>query len=193
MTPASASSSPPTNPPPIALGNRPLAALLAFLVPGLGHIYQGRVGKGILYGVCILSLFVAGMVMGHGQVVYWRWVSPLRDSEHFCFSYLGQFFAGLAALPALIQATLVHYGHEPILGGFMAVPDQNQLNSQYGLGKVVEMASLYTTIAGLLNILAIFDAFEGPANAALDAAEDAAAREAAPTASSNLNPAGVSA
>ena len=28
-----------------------LAALLAWLVPGLGHIYQGRTGKGILFFV----------------------------------------------------------------------------------------------------------------------------------------------
>jgi hypothetical protein len=31
------------------------------------------------------------------------------------------------------------------------------------LGKFVEVAWLYTTIAGLLNVLVIFDAYEGPA------------------------------
>ncbi|WP_435015759.1 DUF6677 family protein [Tundrisphaera sp. TA3] len=160
-------------PPPINLKNRPLAALLTYLVPGLGHLYQGRTSKGILYGVCILGLYFVGLAMGEWRNVYWRWVSPVQDSERFCFYYLGQFFAGLPALPALIQATLLHYGHGPILGGFLAEPSQNQINSLYQpLGKMVEMGSLYTTIAGLLNILAIFDAYEGPAHRDADEAAE---------------------
>ena len=31
------------------------------------------------------------------------------------------------------------------------------------LGKLVEIGTIYTTVAGLLNILAIYDAYEGPA------------------------------
>ncbi|MGA2706482.1 MAG: DUF6677 family protein, partial [Isosphaeraceae bacterium] len=30
------------------------AAFQAWLVPGLGHFYQGRTGKGWLYAICIL-------------------------------------------------------------------------------------------------------------------------------------------
>ena len=37
----------------IDLRNRPLAALLAWLVPGAGHFYQGRHAKGVLFLVCI--------------------------------------------------------------------------------------------------------------------------------------------
>jgi hypothetical protein len=38
------------------------------------------------------------------------------------------------------------------------------LNSlQTRLGKLVEIGTIYTTVAGLLNILAIYDAYEGPA------------------------------
>ena len=164
--------------PPVTLKNRPLAALLAYLVPGLGHFYQGRTGKGILYGVCILGLYLVGLAMGDWRNVFWRWVSPFQDSEHFCYYYLGQFFAGLAALPALIQATLIHYGHAPIAGGFLAEPSQIQINASYQSGKIVEMGALYTTVAGLLNILAIFDAYEGPANVAAD--EQALAQATAP-------------
>ena len=55
----------------------------------------------------------------------------------------------------------------------MAVPDENALNGLYQpLGKLVEIGTLYTTVAGLLNILAMYDAFEGPANAAEDAAAE---------------------
>lgn len=46
------------------------AAILAFLVPGAGHFYQGRVFKAIIYFVCILTLFIWGMQMGHWKILY---------------------------------------------------------------------------------------------------------------------------
>jgi hypothetical protein len=157
--------------PPIDLKNRQLALLLAWMVPGLGHFYQGRIGKGILYSTCILSLFWVGMWMGDWQIVYWRWQNPLANSETFCFPYLFQFWTGLSALPALIQATLTYYGKETI-SWFMAVPSQNDINGLYPRrGKFVEIGSLYTMVAGLLNILAMYDAFEGPAQPEEDAAD----------------------
>src|SRR5437763_670048 len=42
----------------------PFAALLSYLVPGLGQIYQGRVGKGVLFLVCLYALFFYGMFLG---------------------------------------------------------------------------------------------------------------------------------
>ena len=160
--------------PKVDLKNRYLALILAWIFPGLGHFYQGRTGKGVLYAACILSLFLVGLAMGDWQIVYWRWVSPLANTEAFCFNYLGQFWAGLVALPALIQSTLRWYGHDPILWGYMAEPSQNEINSLYPrLGKFVEIGTLYTTVAGLLNILAIYDAFDGPAHVDEDQASTA--------------------
>jgi hypothetical protein len=153
------------------------AAFLAWLVPGLGHFYQGRTGKGILYAVCILGLYTMGMIMGEGKVVYWRWVNPLNNPEKFCLYYLGQFFVGLAALPALVQSTLQHFGWDTSesFWGLMAEPSQVVLNGlQSRLGKLVEIGTIYTTVAGLLNILAIYDAYEGPAYQDLE--EESAAR-----------------
>ena len=57
------------------------AAFLAWLVPGLGHFYQGRTGKGWLYAICILSLYLTGFLFGEGKIVYWRWVNPLQQSR----------------------------------------------------------------------------------------------------------------
>ena len=118
----------PMSEPTVSLRNPAKAAFLAWLVPGLGHFYQGRTGKGTLYAVCILGLYLMGMVMGEGKIVYWRWVNPLNNPEKFCLYYLGQFFVGLPALPALIQSTLQHYGWDPIFWGFMAEPSQEVLN-----------------------------------------------------------------
>lgn len=159
------------------------AAFLAWLVPGLGHFYQGRTGKGWLYAICILGLFYLGFAMGEGKIVYWRWVSPFGNPERFCLYYLGQFWVGLPALPALIQGTLKHLDKGTILWGFMAEPPQNILNGLHPrLGKLVEIGTIYTTVAGLLNVLAIYDAFEGPAY--LEADEEVSGSAASLSASS---------
>lgn len=159
---------------PVPLRNRYLAAFLAWLVPGSGHIYQGRTAKGILYGLCILSLYFLGFALGDGKIVYWRWVNPMQNPDKFCLHYVGQFFVGLPALPALVQSTLNHYGLQPILGGFMAEPSQNVINGLQRYGKLIEVGTIYTTVAGLLNVLAIYDAFDGPAYAELDDVEELA-------------------
>jgi hypothetical protein len=166
----------------IELRNPKRAAFLAWLIPGLGHFYQGRIGKGVLYGVCILSLYFTGFVMGEGRIVYWRWVNPLANPEKFNLYYLGQFFVGLPALPGLIQGTLKHYGLDPILWGFMAEPEPNVLNGLHPrLGKLVEIGSMYTAVAGLLNVLAIYDAYEGPALVPGEEETDTESRAADPT------------
>lgn len=150
---------------PLTLKNPSRAALLAWMVPGLGHFYQGRTGKGVLYLVCILGLYMMGLVLGEGKIVYWRWLNPLNNPEEFRWSYICQFFVGLPALPGLLQATLTKYGHDPILWGFLSEPPINILNGLHPrLGKLVEVGWVYTVVAGLLNILAIYDAYEGPAH-----------------------------
>jgi hypothetical protein len=170
---------------PIPLKNPYQAAFLAWLVPGLGHFYQRRTGKGWLYAICILGLYLTGFLLGEGKIVYWRWVNPLNNPEKFCLYYLGQFFVGLPALPALIQGT-IHYlapDLSPPFGGFMAEPSQIVLNGlQPRLSKLVEIGTIYTTVAGLLNVLAIFDAFEGPAH--LDAENPGDATQTVSTLSS---------
>jgi hypothetical protein len=108
-----------------------LAALLAWMIPGLGHLYQGRTGKGLLFFICVLGTFVFGMWIGDGKVVYastaneepWRWPDSFdRDT---------------------IQPNeLARWTIEQ--------------HPRYELGTV------YTVIAGLLNILVICDAYAGP-------------------------------
>src|SRR5436309_3919008 len=48
----------------------PMAGVLSYLVPGLGQIYQGRIGKGALFMVCLLGMFFFGMALGGGKSVY---------------------------------------------------------------------------------------------------------------------------
>ena len=160
----------------VDLRNRYLAAFLAWLVPGAGHFYQQRHAKGSLFVVCILCTWILGFALGGGHVVYASW-QPGDKRWH----YLLQAGVGVAALPALIQGermrrytdpftgrTLESY--EPWWGGFMAPPhrpvmEQNadEISAWYARhGAGYEMGTWYTMIAGLLNILVIYDAYAGP-------------------------------
>ena len=144
-----------------------VAAFLAWLVPGLGHLYQRRTAKAILYFVCILGTFLYGIYLGGnsrlgwGRVVYASW-KP--DDKRI--SYFGQVGAGLIALPALVQATWARHHNSSLWNGFMAPPgdraDTTLDNLQKDLNRNFELGTVYTLVAGLLNVLAIYDAWCGP-------------------------------
>jgi hypothetical protein len=55
----------PTIPSPRSLS--PAGAFLSYLIPGLGQIAQGRTGKGILFFVCIYTLFFYGLWLGSAE------------------------------------------------------------------------------------------------------------------------------
>lgn len=158
----------------IDLRNRPLAALLAWLIPGAGHFYQRRYTKGSIFFVCILSAWILGFALGGGHVVYASW-QPGDKRWHMIL----QAGVGAAALPAFVQGdhmrrntafgrTLPSY--EPYWGGFMAPPhrpvienEPDEVAAWYARrGAGYEMGTWYTVIAGLLNILVIYDAYGGP-------------------------------
>lgn len=160
-----------------------LAAFLAWLIPGLGHLYQGRTAKACLFFVCIMATFLYGLYLGSsnevlpdgrklgwGRVVYFSWRAGEKRLAYLC-----QVGIGLPALPALVQANRMSSGKKVWWSGFMAPPwtpsgrpnDPNQdqptaddLN--YHLHPYLELGKHFTMIAGLLNILAIYDAWGGP-------------------------------
>lgn len=168
----------------------PFAALLSYLVPGLGQIVQGRYGKGLLFMVSIYSLFFYGMYLGQWSNVYladtaskapaWnlpRWLNNLYNRPHFA----GQFFVGIAAWPAIWQ-----YRHQPadqprgainnrndFLAKFQAAPNETELNDlQRDSDKRWDLGWVYTVIAGVLNVLVIYDALAGPAFGAREAVKE---------------------
>ncbi len=158
----------------IKLKDRVLAGILAWLVPGLGHLYQGRWAKGVLYLVCILGTFVWGLYLsssaatGPARAVY----LSFRTNDWRLY-YFGQIGIGLPALPAVVQAVRVSDDKEPLWNGFMAPPrlDADGVNTPAHctladvtgrLNRYFEFATVYTMIAGLLNILAVYDACCGP-------------------------------
>lgn len=166
-----------------------LAAFLAWLVPGLGHMYQGRTGKGILFFVCIVGTFVYGLYIGGGRVVYAS-TAPVFSMQFLQdrWQYVCQVGAGLPALPALVERQRQLTNKEPLFGGDVyrpprqnppdgrpafTSPDFTDKNHEvvhpdelakwnYELGDYFEIGTVFTVIAGLLNILAIYDAYGGP-------------------------------
>ena len=65
----------------ISFRSRELAAVLAFLLPGAGHFYQGRKIKAAIFSSGILTLFFGGMMLADWQPVYSEVVfTNLRDS-----------------------------------------------------------------------------------------------------------------
>ncbi|HZN34226.1 MAG TPA: DUF6677 family protein [Pirellulaceae bacterium] len=135
-----------------------VAALFAWLWPGAGHLYQRRYLKAVLFAVCILATYFFGLALGEGKVVYAAWNSADKR-----WQYPLQLGVGLPAAPALVQSLIVRRGGDPILGGLMRPPRPGELSQWHrDLNLRFELGTLYTMIAGLLNILAIWDAYGGP-------------------------------
>jgi hypothetical protein len=154
-----------------------LAAFLAWLVPGLGHFYQGRTAKGVLFSVCILGTFLYGLYIGNGQVVYASTTPSLLTR----WQYIFQLGVGLPAAPAAVQAWRAENGKGPLplLGEFMRPPRTGFQSSRdksdnevrhpdetakwnHDSADMFEMGTVYTIVAGLLNLLVICDAYGGP-------------------------------
>lgn len=166
----------------------PLAALLSYLVPGLGQIYEGRVAKGVLFLVCLYGLFFYGMFLSCGTAVLedgkkytltsnvylpdsagennpWglpKLVANLYNRPQFA----GQFWMGVAAWPAIAQYLSYDKSDEEghgIFGNFERTPSEKVVNDLQRNGdKRWDLAWVYTVIAGVLNVLVIYDAYAGP-------------------------------
>ncbi len=144
---------------PLDLRNRELAAFLAWLIPGAGHYYQRRYFKSAIFSISILSTFLIGMLVGGGHCVYASWNKV--DARLAVCAASGR---GIARLACGLPAYRVNKNLPPALGGFMAPPasinDLSEWNEKSSSG--FDMGTLYTMIAGLLNILVVFDAWGGP-------------------------------
>jgi hypothetical protein len=109
------------------------SGLLAWVWPGLGHLFLGRRGKGLVLMGSILALFVLGVSMDSALQLH----LGLEDPLALLFS-LAQMGAGA---PYVIARLL---GYE---AGVVTSP-------------TYEYGNTFTAVAGLLNILVILDALD---------------------------------
>ncbi len=109
------------------------AVLLAWVWPGLGHLFLGRRGKGLVLMGAIVVLFVLGVSMNSGLQLH----VGLDDPLAVLFS-LAQMGIGAP----YVLARLIGYGD-----GLVTSP-----SFEYG--------NTFTAVAGLLNVLVMLDALD---------------------------------
>lgn len=109
------------------------ACLLAWVLPGAGHVYLGRRGKGLLFFGAIGALFVLGVAMKSRLQLYLGLEDPLALLFSIAQAAIGApYFLARALGYEAGQVTAVTY--------------------EYG--------NTFTAVAGLLNILVILDAHD---------------------------------
>jgi hypothetical protein len=88
----------------ISLRNPWVALGLGLLVPGLGHAYQGRTFKAVLYFVCITGMFLAGAQMSEWKAVQ---APPFhyrqKNRSLLMLKFAAQCGMGIPAVGAMIQ------------------------------------------------------------------------------------------
>ncbi len=109
------------------------ACLLAWLVPGAGHLYLGRRGKGLVFLFCLGALFVLGVAMQSRLQLHIGFDDPLA----FVVSLAQMALGG----PYLV-ARLLGFGEGQVTA----------VTYEYGV--------TFTAVAGLLNVLVMLDAYD---------------------------------
>jgi hypothetical protein len=109
-----------------------IVGLAGWLVPGAGHVIVGERTRGIIIFAAIVALFAAGLYIGSIGVI---------DSVNARPWYVGQMLTSpLVSLAARMN---------PSVAGVPAYPSY---------GKPFEVGQIYTSIAGMLNVLCIVNA-----------------------------------
>ncbi len=109
-----------------------LCFLAGWLIPGLGHIIQKKIVRGLIFLVCIAGMATLGLVMG-GKIYFFRFDNPLMVLT---------VFADLGNSLLFILAQLL-----PIGTGVLE-------------RTTFEFGTAYLAGAGLLNYLVALDAFD---------------------------------
>ena len=126
---------------PLAL--RTVAVILAWLVPGAGHLVLGKRGRALLFFLTIVGAFAFGMSLnGH---LYWPTPDP-ASSFGFDLITVLWFFAQIGSGLCYVAAYLLGIGTA-------AIP-------QAAASPTFEYGNTFMFLAGLLNYLVVHDAFD---------------------------------
>ena len=112
-----------------------LIGFISWLIPGLGHILQGRMLRGALGGITILSMFVIGIMIG-GHIYGLR-----ETNEGLLSSLFGLCDLGSGILYFISRTAGLAVNERP-----------EQATAEYG--------SVFLMVAGLLNLILALDAFD---------------------------------
>jgi hypothetical protein len=144
-----------------------MAAVLAWVWPGLGHISTGRRRRGLLIMFGVLFLFFSGILIGGIDVVdrkrdkLWFLAQSLCGPIAFAADYASQNF--LVRLPERWRED-----REWMQRLEQGDDSARRALRTTGLGRVNEIGTLYLALAGLMNLVVILDALQGPATESAD-------------------------
>jgi hypothetical protein len=114
-------------------GRTVTAMLLAYLVPGAGHLYLGRRGRAITFFLIVVLLFAIGIAV---------------DGDLYTINHAnGSVLRMLAALGSLGSGVIYW-----IAAGMGAHGDMTSITVEHG--------TAFTITAGLMNLLLVVDAFD---------------------------------
>ena len=123
----------------------PSFAILSWFLPGLGHIALGQRRRGCILMAVILSLWLAGTLIG-GIGVFDR---TLRRENIVGYGQI--FMAASIGMDMLVHAKIKSADETTI-------DNLDEAPFQPSLARVNEQGTLYTALAGLLNLLVMLDA-----------------------------------
>lgn len=117
---------------------QPVAGVLAAVFPGLGHAALGEVRRGALICLGVMGLFLGGMLIGGIDVVD-------RHEDKWWFVLQ----AGVGPTAFVVDSVHQRFVKED----GVSAPERKSL------GRVNEVGSLFAAMAGLVNFIAVIDAF----------------------------------
>lgn len=123
------------------------AAVAGWLVPGLGHVLTGHTRRGVILFVCIGGLWTAGLLVGGISVIQSRGEDGI----------LRPWYLGQAIVAPSIAVEYQHDRYRARNAGQDPDPRDEASPYQPAYGRAYEIGTLYTALAGLLNLLAIVD------------------------------------
>ena len=125
----------------------PLVALAGWLLPGAGYWLIGERVRGITVGVTILTLFTLGIL-----------ISGIRVVQAPDMSASGNVAQRILTRPWFIGQVLIG----PVGLGAAYVSDELANSATYrpieAKARLAEIGTLYTAVAGMLNLLTLIDA-----------------------------------
>jgi hypothetical protein len=127
---------------------KPVAAILAIAFPGAGHAYLGDKKRALFIAASILFLFFGGLFVGGITVV------DRRENPEW---FIGQAFVGpLAFITDAAHQRLFKVANAR---GEMrpALPSDGR-GAVRSIGRVAELGTLSSALAGMLNAIVILDA-----------------------------------
>lgn len=132
-------------PPRTSAAHSTAAAVLTWVLPGLGHIYIGHRARGCIFLVVIAVTFWGGVAIGGVKTT----IQPQERQAWF----LAQICTGSHALAAMAWSD--------------RIPDKGSSYNAYYPAD--DISVVYAGVAGLLNVLVIFDVLSRGENASAPA------------------------